>query len=288
MMIPIADKTEILIQALPYIQQYERTTFVIKYGGAAMVDEELKETFAQDVTLLKKIGVRVVIVHGGGKDITGLAARLGLETKFVGGVRYTDAAMMDVVQMVLGGKTNQDVVARINRQDGGAVGLSGIDKGLFTVERATDGGADLGFVGEVTRVNTAFIESLLAQDILPVIAPIGVDAAGQAYNINADTAAGSLAAALKAEKLVYLSDVPGVLVDDVLLPSLDQAKAAELVETGIVDGGMLPKLRSAFGALDAGVNKVHLIDGRVKHSLLLEIFTTEGVGTELVHCAGKA
>lgn len=287
MMIPIADKTEILIQALPYIQQYERTTFVIKYGGAAMVDEDLKETFAQDVTLLKKIGVRVVIVHGGGKDITGLAAQIGLESRFVNGVRYTDAAMMNVVQMVLGGKTNQDIVARINRHDGGAVGLSGIDKGLFTAERTTDDGADLGFVGEVTRVNTAFIESLLAQDILPVIAPIGVDASGQAYNINADTAAGSLAAALKAEKLVYLSDVPGVLVDDVLLPSLDQAKAAELVETGIVDGGMLPKLRSAFGALDAGVNKVHLIDGRVKHSLLLEIFTTEGVGTELVHCAGK-
>ncbi len=288
MMIPIADKTEILIQALPYIQQYERTTFVIKYGGAAMVDEDLKETFAQDVTLLKKIGVRVVIVHGGGKDITGLAAKIGLESQFVNGVRYTDAAMMDVVQMVLGGKTNQDIVARINRHDGGAVGLSGIDKGLFTAERTTDDGADLGFVGEVTKVNTALIESLLAQDILPVIAPIGVDAAGQAYNINADTAAGSLAAALKAEKLVYLSDVPGVLVDDQLLPSLDQAKAAELVETGVVAGGMLPKLRSAFGALDAGVNKVHLIDGRVKHSLLLEIFTTEGVGTELVHCAGKA
>lgn len=288
MMIPIADKTEILIQALPYIQQYERTTFVIKYGGAAMVDEDLKETFAQDVTLLKKIGVRVVIVHGGGKDITGLAAQIGLESRFVNGVRYTDAAMMNVVQMVLGGKTNQDIVARINRHDGGAVGLSGIDKGLFTVERTTDDGADLGFVGEVTRVNTAFIESLLAQDILPVIAPIGVDAAGQTYNINADTAAGSLAAALKAEKLVYLSDVPGVLVDDVLLPSLDQAKAAELVESGVVGGGMLPKLRSAFGALDAGVNKVHLIDGRVKHSLLLEIFTTEGVGTELVHCAEKS
>ncbi len=288
MMIPIADKTEILIQALPYIQQYERTTFVIKYGGAAMVDEELKETFAQDVTLLKKIGVRVVIVHGGGRDITGLAAQIGLESRFVNGVRYTDAAMMNVVQMVLGGKTNQDIVARINRHDGGAVGLSGIDKGLFTVARTTDDGADLGFVGEVTRVNTAFIESLLAQDILPVIAPIGVDASGQAYNINADTAAGSLAAALKAEKLVYLSDVPGVLVDDVLLPSLDQAKAAELVETGVVGGGMLPKLRSAFGALDAGVNKVHLIDGRVKHSLLLEIFTTEGVGTELVHCAEKS
>lgn len=287
MMIPIADKTEILIQALPYIQQYERTTFVIKYGGAAMVDEDLKETFAQDVTLLKKIGVRVVIVHGGGKDITGLAAQIGLESRFVNGVRYTDAAMMNVVQMVLGGKTNQDIVARINRHDGGAVGLSGIDKGLFTVARTTDDGADLGFVGEVTRVNTAFIESLLAQDILPVIAPIGVDADGQTYNINADTAAGSLAAALKAEKLVYLSDVPGVLVDDVLLPSLDQAKAAELVESGVVAGGMLPKLRSAFGALDAGVNKVHLIDGRVKHSLLLEIFTTEGVGTELVHCAEK-
>jgi acetylglutamate kinase len=282
-MISIADKTEILIQALPYIQQYERTTFVIKYGGAAMVDDDLKETFAQDVTLLKKIGIRMVIVHGGGRDITDLAGRIGLESRFVNGQRYTDAAMMGVVQMVLGGKTNQDIVARINQHDGGAVGLSGVDNGLFLVQRHADDGADLGLVGEVARVNTGFLEALFAQDVLPVIAPIGVDADGTIHNINADVAAGSLAAALRAEKLVYLSDVPGVMVDGDLLHSVNRARAGELVETGIISSGMLPKLRSAFGALDAGVGKVHIIDGRVKHSLLLEIFTKEGVGTEVVH-----
>lgn len=282
-MTSIADKTEVLVQALPYIQQYERTTFVIKYGGAAMTDEALKETFAQDVTLLKKIGIRVVIVHGGGKDITGLADRLGLETRFVGGVRYTDPAMMSVVQMVLGGKTNQDIVARINRHDGGAVGLTGADGSLLRVQRqAADDGADLGLVGEVVAVDTAFLGGLLAQDALPVIAPLGVDAAGALHNVNADTAAGALAAALRAEKLVYLSDIPGVMAHGELLPSLDRARAAELVETGVVDGGMLPKLRSAFAALEAGVGKVHIIDGRVKHSLLLEIFTQDGVGTEVV------
>ena len=288
-MTSLADKTEILIQALPYIQQYERTTFVIKYGGAAMVDDDLKETFAQDVTLLRKIGIRMVVVHGGGRDITKLAAKIGLESRFVNGQRYTDEAMMGVVQMVLGGKTNQDIVARINRHDGCAVGLSGVDNGLFLVRRQGDAGSgggegpDLGLVGEVTRVNTAFLEALFANDVLPVIAPIGVDERGRIHNINADVAAGSLAAALRAEKLVYLSDVPGVLVDGVLLPSVDRVRAVELVETGVVGSGMLPKLRSAFGALDAGVGKVHIIDGRVKHSLLLEIFTKEGVGTEVVH-----
>jgi acetylglutamate kinase len=281
--ISIADKTEILIEALPFIQQYEQKTFVIKYGGAAMVDEDLKETFAQDVTLLKKIGVRMVIVHGGGKDITDLASKIGLPSRFVKGQRYTDADMMSVVQMVLGGKTNQDIVARINRHDGDAVGLSGVDNGLFLVRRHTEGGADLGFVGDVVRVNTKFLDSLFANDIMPVIAPIGVDPDGQVHNINADTAAGSLAAALQAEKLVYLSDVPGVMMKDELLPSLDRARAASLVEQGIVSSGMLPKIQSAFSALDAGVNKVHIIDGRVKHSLLLEIFTKEGVGTEVVH-----
>lgn len=282
-MITISDKTEILIEALPYIQEYEEKTFVIKYGGAAMVDEELKETFAQDVTLLKKIGIRIVIVHGGGKDITDLAAKLGLPTLFVKGQRYTDAGMMDVVQMVLGGKTNQEIVARINQHDGGAVGLSGVDNMLFLVRKHTEDGTDLGLVGDIIRVNTRFLDLLFTHDVMPVIAPIGVDSGGQIYNINADTAAGSLASALQAEKLVYLSDVPGVLVNDELLPSLDRARAVSLVEEGVVSSGMLPKIRSAFAALDAGVNKVHIIDGRVKHSLLLEMFTKEGVGTEVVH-----
>lgn len=282
-MITISDKTEILIEALPYIQEYEEKTFVIKYGGAAMVDEELKETFAQDVTLLKKIGIRIIIVHGGGKDITDLASRLGLPTQFVKGQRYTDAGMMDVVQMVLGGKSNQEIVARINQHDGGAVGLSGVDNTLFLVQKHIEDGADLGLVGDIIRVNTRFLDLLFTHDVMPVIAPIGVDSSGQIYNINADIAAGSVAAALQAEKLVYLSDVPGVLVNEDLLPSLDRARAAALVEEGIVSSGMLPKIRSAFAALDAGVNKVHIIDGRVKHSLLLEMFTKQGVGTEVVH-----
>ena len=282
-MISISDKTEILIEALPYIQEYEEKTFVIKYGGAAMVDEELKETFAQDVTLLKKIGVRIVIVHGGGKEITDLANKLGLPSRFVDGQRYTDAEMMDVVKMVLGGKTNQEIVARINQHDGGAVGLSGVDNGLLLVHKHMQGGKDLGLVGEMLRVNTAFLDLLFTHEIMPVIAPIGVDSGGQVYNVNADMVAGFVAAALQAEKLVYLSDVPGVLVNDELLHSLDRARAASLVDEGTVSGGMLPKIRSAFSALDAGVNKVHLIDGRVKHSLLLEIFTKEGVGTEVVH-----
>ncbi|HPF71240.1 MAG TPA: acetylglutamate kinase [Candidatus Krumholzibacteria bacterium] len=282
-MTSLADKTAVLVEALPYIQRYERTTFVVKYGGAAMTDDGLKETFAQDVTLLKKIGVRMVIVHGGGRDITDLAGKLGLESRFVEGVRYTDPPMMGVVQMVLGGRTNQDIVARINRHDGGAVGLTGVDHSLLRVRRSegTDG-ADLGLVGEVEKVDVAFLAGLLDQDVLPVIAPLGVDAEGRMHNVNADTAAGAIAEALKARKLVYLSDIPGVMADGELLPSLDRARATELVQTGVIDGGMLPKLRSAFAALDAGVRKVHIIDGRVQHSLLLEIFTREGVGTEIV------
>ncbi len=282
-MIPTAAKTEVLIEALPYIQQYEQKTFVIKYGGAAMVDEQLKDTFAQDVTLLKKIGVRIVIVHGGGKEVTDIAAKLGIASRFVDGQRYTDPAMMEVVQMVLAGKTNKEIVARINQQDGDAVGLCGIDDRLLLVRKHTEGGVDLGLVGDIVRVNTAFLNLLFTHGTMPVIAPVGVDTAGQVYNVNADIAAGSIAAALQAEKLVYLSDVEGVMAGNELVHSLDRAHAAALVDGGVISSGMLPKIRSAFAALDAGVNKVHIIDGRVKHSLLLEIFTNEGVGTEVVH-----
>ncbi len=282
MVLSTATKTEVLIEALPYIQQYEQKTFVIKYGGAAMVDDELKEAFAQDVTILKKIGVRIIIVHGGGKDITDIAGRLGIPSRFVDGQRYTDAAMMDVVQMVLGGKTNKDIVARINQHDGGAVGICGIDDGLLRARKLEVGGTDLGLVGEIVHVNTSFLDLLFTHEIMPVIAPIGVDDNGQVYNINADIAAGCIAEALKAEKLVYLSDVEGVMAKGVLVPSVDRAHAEMLVKEGVISSGMLPKIRSAFTALEAGVRKVHIIDGRVKHSLLLEIFTDEGVGTEVV------
>ena len=281
-MTSIAAKTEVLIEALPYIQRYEGKTFVIKYGGAAMMDDGLKDSFAQDVSLLKKIGIRIVIVHGGGREVTEIAAKFGLETRFINGQRYTDDAMMDVVQMVLAGGTNKDIVARINRHAGEAVGLCGIDADLLRVEKATDNGTDLGLVGAVTDVNAALLSMLLEHNTMPVIAPVGVDKAWKAHNINADLAAASVAAALRAEKLVYLSDVEGVLVNGTLVKSLTKDDAGRLMESGIIINGMIPKIRSAFNALEAGVEKVHMIDGRVKHSLLLEIFTDEGVGTELL------
>lgn len=285
MTVSINSKTEVLIEALPYIQRYEGKTFVIKYGGAAMVDEDLKETFAQDVTLLKKIGVRVVIVHGGGKEITEIAGKLGIKSTFIDGQRVTDEPMMEVVQMVLAGKTNKDIVARINQHDGEAVGLCGIDAGVLHVTKRQTDGPDLGRVGTITSVNTVYLSLLLNNNIMPVIAPIGVDPRWEAYNVNADIAAASIAAALKAEKLVYLSDVEGVLVNGSLVSHMDEQEAERLIETKVINNGMIPKIRSAFDALDASVKKVHLIDGRVTHSLLLEIFTDTGVGTELVHSA---
>jgi acetylglutamate kinase len=279
----LAAKTEVLIEALPYISRYEGKTFVIKYGGAAMIDDELKETFAQDVTLLKKIGVKVIIVHGGGKEVSDIAGRLGIESRFVNGLRFTDRPMMEVVQMVLAGKTNKDIVVRINQHDGDAVGLCGIDASILRVARFAEDGLDLGFVGKVTEVNSVYLNLLLSNGIMPVIAPIGVDALWQVYNINADIAAAAVAAALKAEKLVYLSDVEGIIADGTLIHSITEHHADELINAGVISKGMIPKVRSAFDALDANVNKVHMIDGRVKHSLLLEIFTDTGIGTELIH-----
>ena len=283
MITSLGAKTEVLIEALPYISRYEGKTFVVKYGGAAMVDDELNEAFAQDVTLLKKIGIKVAIVHGGGKEITDIASKLGLESRFVNGQRYTDAPMMEVVQMVLAGKTNKDIVGRINRHDGEAVGLCGIDAHVLKVKKSGEGGVDLGLVGEVTGVNTVYLNLLLDNGIMPVIAPIGVNDACEPHNINADVAASAIAAELRAEKLVFLSDVEGVMAADLLVPSMDQPLAERLMADGVISNGMIPKIRSAFTALAAGVNKVHLIDGRIKHSILLEIFTDLGIGTELIH-----
>ena len=281
-MTSISTKTEILIEALPYIQQYEGKIFVIKYGGAAMVDDDLKDTFAQDVTLLKKIGVRVVIVHGGGAEVTEMAGKLGIQSRFVDGQRYTDQTMMDVVQMVLAGKTNKDIVARINQHDGEAVGLCGIDADLLRVKPYSEGTADLGLVGQIVSVNTTYLSLLLNNNIMPVIAPVGVDARWQAYNVNADHVAANIAAALHAEKLVYLSDVEGVFANGALIHTMAKQDASRLIEAGVINNGMIPKIKSAFKALEARVKKVHMIDGRVKHSLLLEIFTNEGVGTEMI------
>jgi len=288
MITSLAAKTEVLCEALPYISRYEGKTFVVKYGGAAQVDDELKETFAQDVTLLKKIGIKVAIVHGGGKEVTDIASRLGLESRFVDGQRYTDGPMMDVVQMVLAGKTNKDIVGRINRHDGEAAGLSGIDARVLTVQKLSDDGPDLGFVGEITGVNTTYLNLLLDHGIMPVIAPVGANEQGQPHNVNADVAASAIAAALRAEKLVFLSDVEGVMSGAALVQSMDQDDAERLMNAKVINNGMIPKIRSAFTALRAGVNKVHLIDGRIKHSILLEIFTDRGIGTELVLRAARA
>lgn len=282
-MTSIAQKTEVLIQALPYIQRYEQKTFVIKYGGAAMIDDELKQSFAQDVTLLKKIGINIVIVHGGGKEVTELSSRLGIQSTFIDGQRYTDDATMEIVQMVLAGKTNKEIVARINQMGGGAVGLSGIDADLLRVKKYSEGNTDLGWVGEVTSVNSDYLNLMLRNGLMPVVAPVGVGVEGHSYNINADIAAANIAEALQAEKLVYLSDVKGVMDGEALVPTILEEEALSFVERGVISGGMIPKVRSAFAALQSGVNKVHMIDGRVPHSLLLEIFTDEGVGTELVH-----
>ncbi|MEX0602682.1 MAG: acetylglutamate kinase [Bacteroidota bacterium] len=276
-------KEEVLIEALPYIQTYEGKTFVIKYGGAAMTDEQLKLTFAKDVTLLRKIGINIVIVHGGGKEITATAARLGIETRFVNGQRTTDAAMIDVVLMVLAGSINKEIVNLVTSNGGNAVGLCGVDNGLLKARKHLVNGVDLGQVGEIVSVNVPFLNLLLQNGMMPVVAPVGVGNEGEIYNVNADLAASAVATAMKAEKLVYLSDVEGILVGNTLVSTLTKSEAETMIGQGSIFGGMIPKVTSAFRTLDAGVQKVHIIDGRVKHSLLLEIFTDEGVGTQMIH-----
>lgn len=275
-------KEEILIEALPYIQKYEGKTFVVKYGGAAQTEAELKQRFAKDVTILKKIGINIVIVHGGGKEITDTAYKLGIETQFVNGHRFTDKKMVDVVQMVLAGKINKEIVNLINQNDGEAVGISGVDNTLLTAEKYLEDGQDIGLVGKIVAVNIPFLQMFLTNKLMPVIAPFGVGTDGTIFNVNADLAAAAVASALKAEKLVYLSDVEGVIANKQLVSTLTEQNARELFGDGIINGGMIPKVKSAFSTLHSGVKKVHMIDGRKKHSLLLEIFTDEGIGTELV------
>ncbi|MBM4170052.1 MAG: acetylglutamate kinase [Ignavibacteria bacterium] len=276
-------KEAVLVEALPYIQNYEGKTFVIKYGGAAQSDPELRKTFAKDVTLLRKIGINIIVVHGGGKEITRLAQTLGIETKFINGQRYTDEATMRAVTMVLAGGINKEIVNLINTNGGNAVGLCGADHTLLKVKKHQPNGADLGLVGEVTAINTSFIDLLIKNEIMPVIAPIGVGEDRQLHNVNADLAAAAVARAMKAEKLVYLSDVEGIMIQHSLVSTMTKAKAKQLIADGSIFGGMIPKVESALETLDAGVHKVHIIDGREQHSLLLEIFTDEGIGTQFVH-----
>lgn len=283
---------DILIEALPYIRRFAGMTVVIKYGGHAMVDEQLKTDFARDVTLLKFIGLNPVIVHGGGPQINEVLDRMGILPKFVGGLRMTDAPTMDVVEMVLGGKVNKQIVAQINREGGKAVGLSGKDGGLILArkmhivyrenEDTPPEIIDPGLVGEVTDVRPDIIHTLTGRGFIPVIAPVGAGEAGETFNINADLVAGSVAAALDAGRLVLLTDVDGVLdAEGTLLSTIDRRLAGELIAKKDVSGGMIPKLNCALGALEKGVEKVHILNGTIRHAILLELFTDSGIGTEV-------
>jgi acetylglutamate kinase len=272
-------KARTLLEALPFMREHRGRVIVVKYGGAAMESTGLAATFAEDVTLLQSVGIKPVIVHGGGPAVTQLSERLGIETTFVDGLRVTDAATLDVATMVLAGKLNTDVVAALVAGGVRAVGLSGVDGGLLLARKQE--GPDLGFVGEVVHVHVDVLSTLLERAFVPVVASIAVDEGGQAYNVNADVVASELAVALDAEKLVYLNDVPGLIgpTGD-LLSELSAGQATELLSSpGVIDGGMIPKVESAVRALGAGVGKVHLVDGRVDHAVVLELFTPEGVGT---------
>jgi len=280
----------ILSEALPYIRRFSGKTLVIKYGGNAMTEESLKNGFARDVVLLKLVGMNPVVVHGGGPQIGDLLKRLGKESTFVDGMRVTDRETMDVVQMVLGGLVNKEIVSLINQHGGMAVGLTGKDADFIRARQlkfkrnAPEMNApeiiDIGHVGEVDEINGQVVDMLLHGDFIPVIAPIGVGEDGQSYNINADVVAGKLAECLKAEKLILLTNTPGLLdKDEKVLTGLSSTKVDELIADGTIYGGMLPKIRCALDAVHNGVRSAHIIDGRVEHALLLEIFTNEGVGT---------
>ncbi len=279
------EKAEVLIEALPYIQRFNRKIIVVKYGGSAMIDEELKKSVIEDVVLLKLVGFKPIIVHGGGKEISRWVSKVGMETKFVNGLRVTDADTMELAEMVLS-KVNKELVAKVQSLGVKAAGISGKDGGLLTVKKKYSDGQDIGFVGEVTNVDTKIITDLLEKDFLPVVFPVGMDSEYNTYNINADDAASAIATALKAEKLAFLSDVEGVRLDpedpESVISELYIPEARELIDSGIVAGGMLPKIQNCIEALNKGVSRVHIMDGRIPHSLLLEIFTNKGTGTALL------
>jgi acetylglutamate kinase len=285
-------KADVLLEALPYIQRFYHKTIVIKYGGHAMEDEDLKESFARDVILMHFIGLNPVIVHGGGPQIDGVLDRIGKKSKFIDGMRVTDEETMDVVEMVLVGKINKEIVSRLNSHGGHAVGLSGTDGNLIRarkmwLHRRDEEGQgkeplDLGMVGEVESINPEILRTFRDNKWIPVIAPVGVGPAGKGYNINADLAAGRIASALQAEKFILLTDVEGVLDDQKhLISTMDTKMAERFMSQGTVGGGMIPKVKCCLDALQGGVKKTHIIDGRVKHAILLEIFTDEGIGTQI-------
>ncbi len=293
-MITHADRAKILIEALPYIQRFNRSTIVVKYGGHAMVDEELKQNFALDIILMKYVGMNPVVVHGGGPQIGDFLKKLSIESEFVDGMRVTDKQTMDVVEMVLVGKVNKEIVNLINQNGGQSVGLSGKDGRLIMAEklRYLKNGADnqppeiidMGMVGEVVAIDTRILTSLIESDFIPVIAPVGSGREGETYNINADWVASHIAAAINARKLILLTDTEGVLDQKgKLLSTLKVEKVDPLIKDGTIKGGMIPKVNCCLKAMDGGVKKAHIIDGRQKHAMLLEIFSKGGVGTEIVH-----
>jgi acetylglutamate kinase len=275
-----ATKAAVLAEALPYIREFSGRTVVIKYGGNAMTEPELVDLFAQDVALMRLVGMNPVVVHGGGPQISDLMRRLGKEPVFVDGLRVTDAETVDIVRMALVGKVNREVVAAINRHGPYAIGLSGEDAGLITVVPRD---ARLGFVGDVTHINASVLERQINEELIPVVATMGVDEVGQVYNVNADAAAGAIAAALKAEKLVYLTNVPGLYrdIDDPssLISQIAVGELEAMVSSDSLNSGMVPKVASCVSALRQGVGRAHLLDGRIPHALLLEVFTKEGIGT---------
>lgn len=279
-------KAEVLIEALPYIQKFNRKIIVVKYGGSAMVDEELKKKVIEDVVLLKLVGFKPVIVHGGGKEISKWVNKVGMETNFINGLRVTDAPTMEIAEMVLN-KVNKSLVSLIEELGVKAIGISGKDGNTIKVTKKLSDGQDIGFVGEVDQVDAGLITTLIENDFIPVICPVGIDAEYNTYNINADDAACAIAKSLKAEKLAFLTDIEGVYKDkddpSTLIPELTLSEAKELIGDGYIGGGMLPKLNNCIDAIENGVKRVHIMDGRIPHCLLLEVFTNKGVGTAMLN-----
>ena len=279
------DKAEVLIEALPYIQKFNRKVIVVKYGGSAMVDENLKKRVIEDVTLLKLVGFKPIIVHGGGKEISRWVSKVGMEPKFINGLRVTDEPTMELAEMVLG-KVNKELVQMVESLGVRAIGLSGKDGGLLNVTKKYSNGEDIGYVGEVQKVNADILWDLLDKDFLPIVCPIGLDDSFHTYNINADDAACAIARAMNAEKLAFLTDIEGVYKDPndpaTLISELQISEAKEFIEKGYIGGGMLPKLNNCIDAIENGVSRVHILDGRIPHCLLLEIFTNKGIGTAIL------
>ena len=281
----VLKKAEVLIEALPYIQKFNRKIIVVKYGGSAMSNEELQKNVIKDVTLLKLVGFKPIIVHGGGKEISRWVAKTGKEARFVNGLRVTDEETMEIAEMVLG-KVNKQLVRMVEELGVNAVGISGKDGGLLHVEKKYSDGQDIGFVGEINQVNPKSLDDLLEEDFLPIVAPVGLDDQFQTYNINADDAACAIAKAVGADKLVFLTDIEGLYKDindkTTFINRITATEAEKLIGSGIIGGGMLPKLNNCTSAIRNGVNRVHILDGRMAHCLLLEIFTRKGIGTAIV------